>query len=404
MEKSLGIRDLATLDQEIKRLEQYIDGLKVDKTALFVRSTSGDLDRRLQDLTERLLTLDAARQQVAYRVHGLQLDLQANEQAIADLEAAIHSHRTFAPMHPHHCPVCETALAARRRHPEPESGTCLLCHEDLPAEDDPAQSLVVAEQRLEEARQSRTKQVRGLEVRQAEMEEIAFKSEQLEQQKRHLQTQLRSAHQGTEELEREIELETRYLGRLEAERESVDRIVADDGDASNLKKLGQRKRILNAALRHLRTLHTEVNERLKQDFARRVQEYCTTIGFPGLEGVELDGQLRPSIQQNGKIYRFTELSPGEKVRFVLAFYLAMAIATGEELDYGVHPGMLLIDSPGKEEMVAKDFSAVVDLLSLAEQRHADKIQVIVATTIHAIASATDSHKQTFVDNDEDPIF
>lgn len=404
VEKSLGIRDLATLDQEIKRLEQYIDGLKVDKAALFVRSTSGDLDQRLQDLTERLVTLDGTRQQVAQRVNSLQLDVQANDQAIADLQAAIDSHRTFAPMRPHHCPVCETALEARRRHPKPEAGACLLCHEDMPEATDPERSLAIAEQRLAEARESRTKQVRAVEVRQAEMEEIVFKVEQLEQQKRHLQTQLRSAHQGTEELEREIELETRYLGRLEAERESADRIIAEDDDTSNLKKLGQNKRILTAALRHLRTHYTDVNERLKQDFARRVQDYCTTIGFPGLEGIELDSQLRPKIRQNGKSYRFPELSPGEKVRFVLAFYLAMAIATGEELDYGAHPGMLLIDSPGKEEMVAKDFSAVVDLLSLAERRHADKIQVIVATTIHAIASATDAAKQTFIDNDDEPIF
>ncbi len=404
VEKSFGLRDLATLDQEIKKLEGYIDGLKVDKTALFVRSTSGDLGNRLQDLTERLVSLDAAGQQMARRVHGLQLDLQASDEAIADLEAAIQSHQTFAPVQPHRCPVCEIALAARQRHPQPETGRCVMCHEDLPADLDISGSLAIAEQRLQEARQSRSKQARGLEVRRAELEEIEFKSEQLEQQKRHLQTQLRSAHQGTEELEREIELETRYLGRLEAERDNADRMISDDGGTSNLKKLMQRKRILSAALRHLRTLHADINERLKQDFSRRVQEYCTTIGFPGLEGVELDDQLRPLIQQNGKIYRFHELSPGERVRFVLAFYLGMAIATAEDLEYGAHPGMLLIDSPGKEEMVAKDFSAVVDLLSLAERRHADKIQVIVATTIRAIASAAPESKQAFVDNDEDPLF
>lgn len=402
VEQSLGIRDLATLDQEIKRLEQYIDGLKVDKTALFVRSTSGDLDRRLQDATERLVSLDAASQQVARRVQTVELDLADSDRAIAELDAAIQSHQTFAPLHPHHCPVCETTLAARQRHPEPQEGTCLLCHEDLP--DETGDALDVVEQRLAEARLSRDKQQRTLDVRRAELEEIAFKAEQLEQQKRHLQTQLRSAHQGTEELEREIELETRYLGRLEAERESADRMVTEDGAPSNLKKLGKQKRILNAALRHLRTLYADVNERLKQDFARRVQRYCTTIGFPGLEGVELDGHLRPHIRQNGKTYLFGELSPGERVRFVLSFYLAMAIATGEDLEYGSHPGMLLIDSPGKEEMVAKDFSAVVDLLSLAEARHADKIQVIVATTIPAIASATDASKQRFVTNDEDPLF
>ena len=43
----------------------------------------------------------------------------------------------------------------------------------------------------------------------------ALEAEQLEQQKRHLQTQLRSAHQGTEELEREIEtVSSRDIGSV----------------------------------------------------------------------------------------------------------------------------------------------------------------------------------------------
>ncbi|MCP5069789.1 MAG: hypothetical protein GY946_24745, partial [bacterium] len=191
--------------------------------------------------------------------------------------------------------------------------------------------------------------------------------EQHTQQKRHLQAQLRSAHQGSAEIEREIELETRYLGRLEAERESASRMVAQDGGNPSIKKLMKRKTILAEVLRHLRTENADMNERMKQAFAKRVQEYCTAIGLPGLEEIRFNAQLKPRIRQNGKEYSFEELSPGEKVRFVLAFYLAMAIATGEDLEYGAHPGLLLIDSPGKEEMVSKDFGAVVDLLRRIEE-------------------------------------
>ncbi len=41
-----------------------------------------------------------------------------------------------------------------------------------------------------------------------------------------------------------------------------------------------------------------------------MQEYCTTIGFPGLEEIRFDAGLRPRIRQNGKDYTFDELSPG----------------------------------------------------------------------------------------------
>ena len=218
-----------------------------------------------------------------------------------------------------------------------------------------------------------------------------------------MQAQLKSAHQGTAELDREIELETRYLGRLEAERESAARMVSQDGAGSSIKKLLKTKTLLDTVLRHLRIEDSHTNERIKQEFARRVLDYCVTIGFPGLEDITFDPQLKPRISQNGKVYNFDELSPGEKVRFVLAFYLALALFTAEEKT-GAHPGLLLIDSPGKEEMVAGDFEAVVNLLSQVEIHHAAKIQVVVATTIPAIRGATQISKQTFITDDDEPIF
>ena len=51
LEESLELRDLATLDGEIDKLERYIDELKVERAALFVRATSNDLDRRLGEVT-----------------------------------------------------------------------------------------------------------------------------------------------------------------------------------------------------------------------------------------------------------------------------------------------------------------------------------------------------------------
>lgn len=404
MEQSLGLRDLATLDEEIDKLEKYIDELKVEKTSLFVRSTSGDLDERMGALTHRLVGLDNARQQAARRLRESELDMAETRGSIEELESALQHQESFAAIQPHRCPVCETAIRERTRHTEVEEGSCILCHEELPGQT-PAEELAeVARQRLDEARSNLDQQVRQLATRRIELEEIELKIEQSGQQKRHLQAQLRSAHQATADMEREIELETRYLGRLEAERESSARLVSEDGENSNIERLMRRKQILDTVLRRLRTLHADSNERQKQDFSHRVREYCTTIGFPGLEEVRLDAQLKPQIRQNGKTYTFEELSPGEKVRFVLAFHLAMAIASGEDLEHGAHPGMLLIDSPGKEEMVQKDFEAVVDLLSLIEERHAASIQVLVATSIRAIRGATSPEKQHFIDNDEQPVF
>lgn len=392
VEESLGLRDLATLDEEIGKLERYIDELKVERTALFVRATSSDLDHRLTELTDRLVLLESARQQTHRSQKEAEADLLASEREIGELEAAIASREILGPILPELWPFFEIELTPEQRR---------AAEAQLKQRGD--DFLAVAQERLAQAKRTLVTQRRTVERRRAELQELEFRTDQAAQQKRHLQAQLKSAHQGTAELDREIELETRYLGRLEAERESAARMVSQDGAGSSIKKLLKTKFLLDTVLRHLRIEDSHTNERIKQEFARRVLDYCVTIGFPGLEDITFDPQLKPRISQNGKVYNFDELSPGEKVRFVLAFYLALALFTAEEKT-GAHPGLLLIDSPGKEEMVAGDFEAVVNLLSQVEIHHAAKIQVVVATTIPAIRGATQISKQTFITDDDEPIF
>lgn len=393
MEASLGMRDLATLDEEIGRLERYIDGLKVERTAFLVRATSNDLDRRLGEMTDRLVALDSARQQAAHQLASSEQALEAAEAQAAELEAAQRGRQLFAPILPERWPVFDVELTEEQKR---------TMAQQLEREGSRFDALVA--ERLETSRRAVERQRTAVERHRSELQEIAFRADQLAQQKRHVQAQLRSAHQGTAEHDKEIELETRYLGRLEAERESASKVVSDDGGGTNLHRLSRHKKVLQAVLRHLRVQDAAANEARKQELARRVQDYCTTIGFPGLEDVSLDPQLRPRVLQNGKTYGFDELSPGEKVRFVLAFYLGLAVVTAEDLENGPHPGLLLIDSPGKEEMVEGDFEAVVKLLSQMEGRHADSVQVIVATSLEAIRGATQVSKQYFVADDDETVF
>lgn len=403
IEESMALPDLASLDEEVDKLERYIDELKVERTAAFVRTTSKDLDQRLREVTDKLVAFDDVRQQAASQLRAAELELASGEREAEELAESLASHRALAAIEPDRCPVCETRIAERRR-PTADAGHCLLCHEEVAEEVGGEAFERAAEERLVAARGSLESQRRRITKRRADLQELEYRTGQSAQLKSHLQAQLRAAHQSTTELDREIELETRYLGRLEAQREQVAQWISPDGEESSIADLMRRKQILDAVLRHLRTLHADANERMKREFGRRVQRYCTTIGLPGLEDIHFDAQLKPRIQQNGKTYTFEELSPGERVRFVLAFYLALAIATALDLEYGAHPGLLLIDSPGKEEMVVKDFEAIIHLLSRIEERHANSIQVIVATSLTAIRKATHPDKQVFVDNDEDPLF
>jgi len=398
-EKALGTPDLKSLSEEIERLQGYVDELKNKRTTQRLRSTSADLDKRLTDLTTTLLEADEERHQTA-------LQLQEAEQATSHSTAKVERleatrDRGLLGEEVSSCPACNVALDQRRRFPVAEADIehCGLCHEDLPS--DRQQAL---EAQLEEARQRLQEQQQLVQRLRRRLATTEGRARQLTQRKGQLQAQLRAAHQGTEEIEREVELESRFLGRLEAKLEASTQLSSAGEEGDEMEQQQTRKRVLDAVLSHLRSRDSEVNERLKHNFASRVEDFCKQIGFPGLETIELDSQLRPRIRQNGDEYVFEELSAGEKVRFVLAFYLALALITAEEPEAGGHPGLVLIDSPGKEEMVERDFAAVVELLRQIEQQHADAIQVIVATSVPAIAGATATDKQVFIKDDTQPLF
>ena len=243
LEASLEPRDLATLNEEIDNLERYVDELKVERAALFVRATSNDLDRRLAQVTEKLVAFDDVRQQTAGHLRNAELEMRFAEREASELASALVSHRALASIQPDRCPVCETRIAERQRHTQPRSGQCLLCHEDVENSDDD-EFVATVERRLAEARQSLATRRKQIETRRADLDELEFRAKQSAQLKSHLQSQLRSAHQGTAELDREIELETRYLGRLEAERDGVARMVSENGGGSDIAIMLKQKQIL----------------------------------------------------------------------------------------------------------------------------------------------------------------
>ncbi len=392
VERSMDLPDLASLNEEVDRLESYIDDLKTRRSALYVRSASQDLDQRLAVLGEQILEADDAAQRKAGELQKARLRLEESEARLAELLAS-QAEREGSEL----CTICEAPVQEIIRGFRPAQCRCALSLTLMPVapEDDDGSEA----REIEDSIPMLRRRVARLG---AENEDRALRHRQLVQEKRTLQAQLRTSHQSTAELDQEIELETRYLGRMEADRERASKLLTAEGDAE-IKALLRQKTILDAVLRQLRGRDAESNERIKTDFSQRVRRYCTTIGFPNLEEIHLDAKLRPRIRQNGKTHTFEELSPGEKVRFVLAFHLALAIG-GDSREQGNHPGLLLIDSPGKEEMVQGDFEAVVGLLRQIEEGPEANLQVLVASTIPAIAGATTAEKQHFVADDQTPLF
>jgi hypothetical protein len=133
--------------------------------------------------------------------------------------------------------------------------------------------------------------------------------------------------------------------------------------------------ILSAAVEVTKDMFEGLQREVLADVSRSLLRLSADFGVRNLEGMSLlaNGQLR--IRQGGTDLSFTKLTPGEMVRVRVAAALATLEVAGEK-GFGRHPGLLVLDSPGAQEMSADDFSALIGSVASAVGRFRD-LQVIV---------------------------
>jgi len=101
------------------------------------------------------------------------------------------------------------------------------------------------------------------------------------------------------------------------------------------------------------------------------------FGISNLEEVRptLAAQLR--VRVGGVDSSFSARTGGERLRLRLATVIAL-LRVANRLGVGRHPGIVLIDSPGGEEMVEGDLAAILrELASVCGEL--PELQLIVAT-------------------------
>lgn len=397
------LRSPADISRDIEQTTRTIDDLKLKRTEALLRATSTDMDERLAKLTNRIVQTRELIELMSAHVSGAERAKATDESTAVALEEALAGKQYFSTIMPHHCPVCEIAITRTRTQTRQAKGQCLLCTEQVNPEADRSMLTLLAS-RLQDVQDSLKQRESSLRSARKQLRDTEELANQLAQEKARLQTQIKSARADSSGVDAQIERESRKLGKLEAERAEVERAVTESEETDKLRQLLLRRRVLESLVSYLRTVDRVENEDIKIKLASRILQYAERTGLAGIQSLRLDAQLRPAFVQNANEMQFSDLAAGEKVRFVLAFSLALALAPALDGKGALHPGLLLVDSPAKEEMVEKDFGAVVSLLTHIEETHAHQVQVIVATTHRGIREATTAEKARVVENDEDYLF
>jgi hypothetical protein len=142
-------------------------------------------------------------------------------------------------------------------------------------------------------------------------------------------------------------------------------------------ELQDRERVLAAAMSEAQERRAQAAQSFLARLAEEVTQLGRRFGVDNLEGVAptLGAQMKVTI--GGAESNFGALSPGEQLRLRIATLVGL-LRIGSKHGIGRFPGLLLIDSPGSEEMVEADAAEILgELGKICEEL--PSLEVIVAT-------------------------
>ncbi len=247
------------------------------------------------------------------------------------------------------CPRCTQTFAASRVQKEKVSGECSVCL--TPVEDG-------TEIDFDALKATTIKEIAKL---QKALTSVTSKATELKKEFDNARKQLEAAAEdmaklaasGTAQDEQNLRLEA---ARIEGMLEAVSKLVqADTGEEADLT-------VLAAADECAKELVEAGAEEVLARSSALIRDLVKRLGMQDVEDVKLKRNAHVDFQKGGSASNFGGLSAGERLRVRIATVIALLQAS-KQFGAGRHPGLLVIDSPSKEEMADANVEEMLEALS-----------------------------------------
>jgi hypothetical protein len=272
----------------------------------------------------------------------------------------------FRKLRPVCCPSCESPVIAQDEKSEVDDG-CPLCKIELPA------SLDSIEERVHVAQSNYDDATSSLKSAQKQFNRAKQELADAEGKKSNIEAQIAAL---VPELDARTSDAAQKLMELDARARELRALLSDVPEAPAVDVHPDRD-ILEAAVKSTRQMFDELQGSILEDLSGAIKDLATKFGVQNLATMSLDGGGRLKIKQGDADTHFTGLTEGERLRVKIAAALA-AVEVARKRGLGRHPGLLMLDSPGSEEVASEDFQEM--LLSVSNvAKDMGGVQVIIGT-------------------------
>ncbi|MBR8158212.1 hypothetical protein KDX20_27680 [Burkholderia cenocepacia] len=368
---------------EISALRKRIEELEAQISASSaVMPRAGDAREVFSAYTQKAIAcsvLEQEHEELRRQLTIADTHLNESRSALRRLNEGSAAQRFFSGLNPVCCPRCAQPFSSKRLDLEQAGGNCAVC--DRNTSDDDAEALAAAIVDAQEQIDAATQAKSELAVRDAQMQgDIRTTKAEL--------NQLADDFKAIENMADDLEALQNWRLELERTRGAYEQLLKfgpkDDGPVPDADR-DELRRILNIAEKIAEKRARDGGEALLGQFESKLVEVATRIGFRGLERVEIRGN-GIKLWVSGVDSNFSDQTPGQRLRLRIALVIAMmklARLSGK----GNHPGLLLMDSPGAEELSPADLAAMMsEISSLCDETR--NLQIFVSSARGATFQST----------------
>lgn len=370
-EREQAIKAAAQRAAEAKSARERLElDLKSARAALAALptavATSTDLAARAADIARlapqgaELQAKLAAAETEAEQVRRIATE---DERSLRDLRENIVAAQFFNGLEPTCCPRCESRVTKARIKHESVAFACSLCSEQIPVGEleRASEALLEAEQRTAASQAALSRSLEQTTILRKQVEANAGALELA-------RASLDEAAKSTDyQKRRDAELRVARLEGALEERQDATAEAEENPDAA-LIRIAE-----DEARKAYESGRSDVLEALNTEILGLGQR----MGVKTLESVQLNSNAVMQLTKGGVGTSFSKVTAGERLRLRLATAIAL-LRVGRDRGLGRHPGLLIIDSPGAEEVSDIDLFALLDELQSIAKETAG-LQVIVGS-------------------------
>lgn len=384
--------DLTKLQEDYSQLLNLIQ--KENEKRLIVQNETMKYNQKLIDIRRET-------DQTGTELSRIRKEVNKTQKNMIDLEEYLEIGIFFSNLDIKHCPSCDHEVSEQKKKKEVEEHKCALCNETISQEVSEDEKLSYTE-KLERLK---------LEGKRYLQEEALLKTKIADLDRRHqgVTDKLASIERvnvemdNTESLKndlsrisRQIEVEKEKLQPITARREELiaERAIVEyqirnyDSLAENETNYETKINVLDAAIENLKKQRYELGFGVLDRLAELILSEINEFGLTSITEIKITANFDIQYKQNGEFISFDDIAEGEQLRAKIAFYLSL-IQLDIEYNFGRHPRLLIIDSPGKEEADSKYLEGLSSVLKSIEARFGTELQILIGTAERSLTNVVD---------------